>query len=191
GQRMEVGEKESALLGHEGVDQCAVTLAEGAGGERYLAGYVVPRAGARVAATELLEHLRGRLPEYMVPRGLGFLERLPLTPNGKLDRESLRSVELDTDAEEGYEEPRTDVERQLPRIWSQVLRVERVGARDNFFSLGGDSILSIQIIARAAEKGLRLTPKQLFRHQTVRELARVVGSVGQADAEQGLVVGEA
>src|SRR5262249_17919281 len=73
GHRIELGEIESALLGHEGVDQCAVTLAEGAGGERYLAGYVVPRAGARVAATELLEHLRGRLPEYMVPRGLGFL----------------------------------------------------------------------------------------------------------------------
>ena len=191
GYRIELGEIESVLLGHAAVDQCAVTLAEGAGGEKRLAGYVVRRAGLRVGAPELLEHLRGRLPEYMVPWGVGFVEQLPLTPNGKLDRESLLGVELETSGEEAYEEPRGEIERELARIWGQVLRVERVGARDNFFALGGDSILSIQIIARAAEKGLRLTPKQVFQHQTVRELGRVVGSVGEVEAEQGLVVGDA
>ena len=191
GYRIELGEIESVLLGHGAVDQCAVTLAEETTGEKRLAAYVVRRTASPVGATELLEHLRGRLPDYMVPLGVGFVERLPLTPNGKLDRESLRNVELETSGEEAYEEPRGEVERELARIWGEVLRVERIGVHDNFFDLGGDSILSIQVIARAAEKGLRLTPRQVFQHQTVRELARVVGSVGVAEAEQGRVVGEA
>src|SRR5205085_325440 len=90
----------------------------------------------------------------------------------------------------GYEAPRTPAEATLANIWQELLRVEQVGVNDNFFELGGDSILSIRIIARANQAGLRLTPKQVFQHQTIASLAAVAGSGPAVSAEQGLVTGE-
>jgi amino acid adenylation domain-containing protein/non-ribosomal peptide synthase protein (TIGR01720 family) len=151
-----------------------------------------PLAGtrARGMAVELRTHLQERLPEYMVPSALVFLERLPLSPNGKVDREALGRLDLPrSEGDEAGAAPRTPVERELAQIWAQVLGVERVGIDDNFFDLGGDSILSIQIIARASQAGLRLTPKQIFQAQTIRQLATVVGTSQVVAADQGLVTG--
>ncbi|HXB53930.1 MAG TPA: amino acid adenylation domain-containing protein [Vicinamibacteria bacterium] len=139
---------------------------------------------------ELRRFLQERLPEYMVPSAFGLLDSLPLSPNGKVDTRALLARDLVRwDAEEAFEGPRTPVEEELGLIWAQVLGLPRVGIRDNFFELGGDSILSIQIIARANQAGLRLTPKQIFEHQTIAELAQVVGTSAVVDAEQGLVTG--
>jgi amino acid adenylation domain-containing protein/FkbM family methyltransferase len=145
----------------------------------------------RVTANDLRRHLGEQLPEYMIPTAFVLLESLPLTANGKVDRRALPAPEQSrTELGAEYVGPRNEVEEQLARIWSEVLKVERVGINDNFFELGGDSILSIQIVARAVQAGLQLTPRHLFQHKTIAELSRVVdcGTVA-VQAEQGTVSG--
>ena len=118
-----------------------------------------------------------------------LLDTLPLTPNGKIDRKALASRDERLAPDEPYAAPRSPAEKTLARIWSEVLAVERVGIHDNFFQLGGDSIISIQIIARARDAGLDLTLRQLFQNQTVAELAAVAGAEAGARAEQGTLEG--
>jgi amino acid adenylation domain-containing protein/non-ribosomal peptide synthase protein (TIGR01720 family) len=140
----------------------------------------------------LAEFLRQKLPEYMIPAAFVFLDALPLTPNGKVDRRALPAPDrAEAVGGAGYVAPRDHVEELLAGIWSQVLGVPRVGVHDNFFALGGDSIISIQIIARASQLGLRLAPRQVFQHQTIAELAPAAGTAPIAQAEQGLVSGAA
>ncbi|HWS86509.1 MAG TPA: amino acid adenylation domain-containing protein [Pyrinomonadaceae bacterium] len=177
GYRIELGEIEAALCGHESVKECAVAAREYAGGERRLVAYVVTGGDERRAgvergglSAELRRHLLGRLPEYMVPGLYVELEALPLTPNGKVDRKALPAPEASRRAEE-LVLPRTPAEELLAGIWREVLGAAEVGVTDNFFELGGDSILSIRIISKANRAGLRLSPRQIFQHQTIAELA--------------------
>src|SRR5262249_8854854 len=134
--------------------------------------------------------------DQMQPARFWIVVPLPLTPNGKVDRKRLQTLSelIDTgrQAESEYVGPRTPAEEILVGIFKEVLRLDRVGIHDNFFELGGDSILSIQIISKANEAGLDLTPKQLFRHQSIAELAGVASVAGgsrMAVSEQGDVVG--
>ncbi len=189
GFRIEPGEVEAALRGHPGVAEAAVVAREDVPGQRRLVGYVVAVedvAGSGVTPGALREWLRERLPEHLVPSAFVLLEALPLTPNGKLDRRALPAPER---GEGGRVAPRTEAERALAQVWAEVLRVERVGVEENFFELGGDSILSIQVVSRARRRGLHLSPRQLFEHPTVAALARVAGSGGVVEAEQGIVTG--
>src|SRR5258708_14253874 len=125
----------------------------------------------------------------MVPSAFVALERLPLTPNGKVDRQALPAPGHSRPESE-YVGPRSRAEEVLSEIWSEVLRIGSVGVHDNFFALGGDSILSIQIVARAQQAGLRVTPKQLFGNPTVAGLAAVAGRAEAALAEPGTLTGE-
>ena len=124
----------------------------------------------------------------MVPAQWLALERMPLSPNGKLDRKALPAPEVSV-AQAGYSAPRNAVERTLAEIWRDLLGVERVGLDDNFFSLGGDSIVSIQVVSRARQAGLQLSPRDLFQHQNIRSLA-LAAKAGAATAEQGPASGE-
>ena len=129
-----------------------------------------------LSSQEVRAALTRSLPDALVPAFVVQLDALPLTPHGKVDRGALPAPdgprrEIGTP----YVEPETALERRLADIWAAVLRVERVGIHDNFFELGGDSIQSIQLVARAARAGIRIAPAQLFRHQTVAELAQVAG----------------
>ena len=178
GFRIELGEIEAALLAQPGVKQ-AVVIAREDLGARQLAAYVVGRSAPGPEA--LRERLRETLPEPMVPVAVVALEAFPLTPNGKVDRQALPAPDRRS-GEPPHVSPRTSEERLLAGIWEQVLRVERVGVHDNFFHLGGDSILSIQVIARANRAGLRLTPQELFQHQTIAGLAGTAGPVPDTDA---------
>nr|WCB70647.1 NRPS modules 10-13 [Corallococcus coralloides] len=189
GFRVEVGEVEEALRGHPAVKQAAVVVEE-EGGQKRLVGFVV--AEAEVSAAGLKAHVAARLPEYMVPWAYEVVEALPLNANGKVDRRRLKQVRGRRLKAEGaaYEEARTPEERVLADIWRQVLGVPRVGVRENFFELGGDSILSIQVVARAGEKGLKLTPRQVFLHQTVEELARVARKALPEETEAEVLEGE-
>ncbi len=192
GFRLELTEVEAALARHPSVREAVVLLREDAPGDKRLAAYVTPIAeiadGALLAAGELRAFLAERLPQYMVPSSFTVMAALPALPSGKVDRSALPAPEA-PEAGSDYLAPRTPEERILAEVWAQVLRVERVGVRDNFFALGGDSILSIQIIARANQRGLHLTPKQLFENQTVAELARVAQTSPALRAEQGPVSG--
>jgi amino acid adenylation domain-containing protein len=173
GFRIEPGEVEAALAALPAVAEAAVVV-RGDGPARQLVGYAVPRAGSTPTGEELRAALAGLLPEYMVPAVVVTLDRMPLTANGKIDRRALPDVETGPDADT-FTPPRTPTETTLARVWAEVLKVERVGIHDNFFALGGDSIVSIQVISRAAKEGVRITPRQVFLHPTVAELATELG----------------
>ncbi|WP_410586702.1 amino acid adenylation domain-containing protein [Amycolatopsis sp. lyj-23] len=185
GFRVEPGEIESVLLEHPAVREAAVLVRTGSPGTTRLAAYVVTGPGPTAAA--LREHCARRLPEFMVPAAVVLLDRMPLTANGKVDRDALPAPDFTANAE--HRPPRTAAERALAAVWAQVLGVARVGRDDNFFALGGDSILSIQVVSRAAQAGLAVTAQQLFQHQTVAGLAAVAGAAPAVAAEQGPVTG--
>ncbi len=190
GFRIELGEIESVLCQHRAVRQALVLVREDVPGSKRIVAYVVaPSPAPEVSA--LREHLKKKLPEYMVPAAFVFLEKFSLTNNGKIDRKALPLPEQQRpELAARYLEPRTPIEKALAAIWSKVLRVERVGVNDNFFELGGDSILSIQIISLARREGFKLTPKLLFSHQTIAELSAVAGVADQTQPTEQVVAGE-
>jgi amino acid adenylation domain-containing protein len=178
GFRIELGEIESALAEHPAVAEAVAVVRRGATGEARLVGYVVPaEAGTALDPAAVQSRLRETLPEYMVPPVLVALERLPTTPSGKVDRQALPAPPAARagGAPEGLEAPRPGVEETLSELWREILAVDAIDRRDNFFELGGDSILLLQVVTRAREKGVEITPRQVFQHQTIAEIAAVVG----------------
>jgi amino acid adenylation domain-containing protein len=165
GFRIELGEIETQLRSQPGVQDAVVVAA----GSRLIA--YVTSVQAQLDTTALREALSQCLPDYMVPAAIVALERLPLNANGKLDREALPNPEAGR-----YESPATEAEAALAAIWSEVLGIGTIGRRDNFFALGGDSILSLRVVAKARERGLLLTPVQLFQHQTLSSLSSALSS---------------
>ncbi|WP_255663135.1 non-ribosomal peptide synthetase [Myxococcus sp. RHSTA-1-4] len=178
GFRVEPGEIEAALARHPGVGQVVVVAREDVPGGARLVAYVVPQPGAALSEDALRAFARQALPEHMVPSAIVRLDALPLTPNGKVDRKALPAPEGVRAAAREYVAPRTETERRLTELWSSLLGVRQVGVEDDFFSLGGDSILALRIVARARQAGLHLTARQLFQHPTVAGLAQVVGNAG-------------
>ncbi len=173
GVRIELGEIESSLQHHPAVQDAVVVVQETAAGSKWLVGYVVLRAGQDVDGEALRHWLVAQLPEALVPRLILSLVALPLTPHGKVDRAALPLPEGWAGGAPAYEEPATDSERILAEIWAEVLGQPHVGRHDNFFALGGDSINTLQVLARAHQRGMKLTPKQLFEHPTVMAAAAV------------------
>ncbi|SEM69546.1 non-ribosomal peptide synthase domain TIGR01720/amino acid adenylation domain-containing protein [Stigmatella aurantiaca] len=191
GYRIELGEIEAVLGQAPGVREVVAAAREDIEGSKRLVAYVVPDEGAGMDPEVLRQLARAKLPEHMVPSVVVPLDALPLSPNGKVDRRALPAPEaLAREARHTYVAPRTSTQALLCSLGAEVLRLERVGIRDNFFDLGGDSILGVQLIGRANRAGLNLTPKQLFDHQTFEELAAVAGTGGAITAEQGLVKGD-
>ena len=184
GFRIEPGEIEAALGRQPGVRQAAVVAREDAPGEKRLVAYVVPRPGATLTLGELGGSLRAHLPEHMVPSAFVVLDDLPLTPGGKVDRRALPAPEaraLRPDA--AFAEPQTEIEQVVARIWREVLRRDRVGLDDNFFDLGGHSLLLIQVSARLTEAfGREIPVVDMFRHTTVSALAAYLAQAGRDDA---------
>jgi amino acid adenylation domain-containing protein len=174
GYRIELGEIEAGLREHEGVGEAVVVVREDGKGEKRLVAYVERREGKELGVEQLREHLEERLPEYMVPGQYVVLEELPLTENGKIDRKGLPEVEEEVGGGGENQMPRTAIEGVLASIWAEVLQRNTVGIYERFFELGGDSIRSLGVMALARKKGLNFSLQQLFRHQTVAELARVV-----------------
>ncbi len=192
GFRIELGEIEAALTTHPAIREAAVLARHvpHLPGDQHLVGYIVAKPEQTLEPEALRQFLASRLPDYMVPTTYMQLDRLPTTPNGKIDRRALPVPSSSTLQRAEYVAPRNAVEQQLATIWADVLRLEQVGINDNFFEIGGDSILSIQIVAKATSAGLKLSPHALFSHRTIRELAEVVGSGPAIDAEQGVIHGE-
>jgi amino acid adenylation domain-containing protein/non-ribosomal peptide synthase protein (TIGR01720 family) len=188
GFRIELGEIESVLSQHPNIRE-AVVIVRGEAEEKRLYAYVCGEFES--ATTELRNFLKQYLPEYMIPVAFVVLDKMPLSNSGKVDRKRLPEPETSRPSlAETYVAPRTEVERVLARIWSEVLSLKQVGIHDNFFELGGDSILSVQIVARAHQAGFQLTAAQVFYHQTIAGLVAVAESAPQLSAAaQGEVTG--
>jgi len=186
GFRVEPGEIEAVLAKHPEVGEAVVLALDDDSGAKSLVAYFALR-GSPPTIGELQGFLKDKLPEYMIPHAFVPLDALPLTTNGKVDRKALLSLApTRVTSDSGFAAASNEVESALAEIWAKVLGVDQVGVHDNFFELGGDSILSIQIISRALREGIHLTPKQLFQHQTVAELA----AVASVSAEVMMATGE-
>ncbi len=171
GQRIEPGEIEAALLLHPQIREAVVVLRSEATGARRLLAYVTAEAG-RVELASVRAHLAARLPAHMLPSLILALDELPRTPSGKLDRKALPAPEsspIDSQARP----PESDAERLLAELWCEVLAIDsgRVTRSSNFFELGGDSILSLQLVARVRRAGFELHPRDVFEHPTLEDLA--------------------
>ncbi|MDZ4151835.1 non-ribosomal peptide synthetase, partial [Methylicorpusculum sp.] len=178
GFRIELGEIEAVLLQNPAVSEAAVVVREDGPGDKYLAAYWVSNPASAPDMEVLQDFLKARLPDYMIPTVLMELERLPLTGNGKLDRKALPAPDFGLQFADQYVAPRDEAEKILARVWSEVLRIERIGINDNFFALGGDSILAIQVAGRARQAGLAFMPRQLFELQTIAKLAETIAQTG-------------
>ncbi|OBA62033.1 non-ribosomal peptide synthetase [Mycobacterium sp. 1100029.7] len=179
GYRIELGEIQAALTELDGVDQAAVIAREDRPGDKRLVGYIAGTADPAQIRTQLGR----RLPTYMVPTAVVALKALPLTVNGKLDARALPAPEY-VDADD-YRAPSGALEEILAGIYAQVLGVDLVGVDDSFFDLGGDSILSMQVVARARAAGVMCRPRDIFAEQTVARLAQVATVI--AEGEGGVV----
>ncbi|WP_194815485.1 non-ribosomal peptide synthase/polyketide synthase [Nocardia sp. XZ_19_385] len=168
GFRVEPGEIESVLAQHPSVSQAVVVTRDTETGGKQLIGYVV---ADRADGGEIREFLAERLPDFMVPAAVMVLDVMPLTANGKLDRKALPDPEVTSTRR--YRAPASPAESVLVTVFAEVLGLDRVGVDDSFFELGGDSIRSIQVVARARELGVEISPREVFEHQTAAALAAV------------------
>ena len=195
GFRIELGEIEAALARHAGVAQAAVVAREDQPGDKRLVAYVVAAAGERADPAALRAHVAATPAGLHGAGGVRAAGRLPLTPNGKLDRRALPAPDL-TPATRAVRRARRR-RRSCAALFAEVLGLERVGIDDNFFALGGDSIMSIQLVSRARQAGLVITPRAVFQHQTVAALAAAATLVPRRPASAlpdiavGAVAGDA
>ncbi|MCP2163254.1 non-ribosomal peptide synthase/polyketide synthase [Goodfellowiella coeruleoviolacea] len=199
GYRIELPEIEVVLAGHPDVSRVVVVLRQDASGRRRLVAYLVAARERAVRDEQVRDepvrvesvraHAAAHLPDYMVPAAFVVLDELPTTANGKLDADRL--PEPDFAAARGDARPRDARERVLAELFAEVLRLPSVGVHDNFFTLGGDSIVSIQLVARARREGLRITPRQVFEHRTPAALAALATATAPAATEDRAAVGAA
>ncbi len=186
GFRVEPGEIEQVLTQHPSVQDAAVVVVDDGAGNRRLVGHYVVLPNLTVTAAELRQFLKGKLADHMVPAALVPVRALPLTPLGKVDRRALTRVQATGSGDaESYVAPRSALESTLAEIWARVVGVDRVGVLDNFFEIGGDSILTIHVVAALRQRGFRVAPKDVFRHPTVSELAANLGNGGTVVAMDG------
>ena len=199
GFRIELGEIEGAIAEYEQVTE-AVVLAKSLDPEqntKQLVAYVVPNKNVSevsnyevVFREALQDHLQKLLLSHKIPSVIVMLEQLPLTPNGKVDRKALEAKEVSSQLMQEYIAPESEIEKQLCDLWQSLLKLKKVGITENFFAIGGDSILAIQAVTQAAKEGLVITTRQLFKCQTIEKLALEVNSQIQVLAPQDSISGE-
>ncbi len=183
GFRIELGEVEAVLSQHSDVEGCCVIAREDASGDKRLVAYVVVHQDCTPRISELRQYLKAKLPEYMVPNAFVMLESLPLTPSGKVDRRALKVLDLNSSDSDKFVAPRNQFELQLAQIWSRILKVDRVGVQDNFFDLGGHSLLTPYLMAQIKQQfGKDVPIASLYQNPTIEQLATIV----QADSDSSV-----
>ena len=176
GFRIELGEIEAILSQHPSVNSVVVTAIVDTHGDQCLVAYIVPQLSTAPTISELRQFLRTKLPEYMVPQAIVMLESLPLTPNGKVDRRALPTPDTNNLSVQADFVPALDiVEHKLTEIWAEVLNVYPVGVKDNFFDLGGNSLLAMQLMARIEQQFNKNLPlATLFQNPIIKQLATIL-----------------
>lgn len=173
GFRIELGEVEEVICSHASVRVAVVMMREDEPGDKRLVAYLVLDKQKESSSAQIKEHVREQVPEYMLPSVFVVLDSLPLTPNGKVDRDALEPPGPERNVETDYVPPRTEDERRMAAIWCEFLGIETPGIDDNFFDLGGNSLLLMRTHARMCEVSGRDVPvTQLFRYPTIRGLAK-------------------
>ncbi|MCU7492539.1 MAG: amino acid adenylation domain-containing protein [Ignavibacteria bacterium] len=176
GFRIELGEIEQVLMQHPDVKDAVVLLKERKEGPGCLISYITLRdyqheLSGKTSSGEIKEFLKGQLPDYMIPPSIVILKEMPLGPNGKIDRRALPEPEIESLPEEETA-PKTQNEQILLEVWKEVLGLKTISLRDNFFEIGGDSILAIQVVAKANQKGLKILTKHIFQYPDIFQLSR-------------------
>ncbi len=189
GYRIELGEIEVRLQEHEGIENCVVGVREDNPGEKRLVGYAIVKPGVRLEPDALRKYLRAKLPEYMVPAVFVFLDRFPLTPNGKVDRKALPApVRSITQTESRPTAPRDALELHLTKLWEKTLGVQGVNLGDNFFDLGGNSLMAVRLFSELRKLTGRILPlSTLFQAPTVEKLADILRQDGWSPSWSSLV----
>jgi acyl carrier protein len=178
GARIELGEIESVLRKHPAVREAATLLREDVPGHQRLVGYVLPKDGDKPVPQDLRNFLTERLPAMMVPTAFVILDKLPLTPNGKLDLRALPPPSQSFDNKADYVAPRNEVEEKLAGIWAEVLGKDLIGVHDNFFDLGGHSLLVTQVASRIRSAfNVELSVPRLFEATTVAQLSELITNI--------------
>ena len=185
GYRIELGEIEAVLGQHPMVQSSVVVVREDTPGDKRLVAYAVGRQGESFDAAEIRKYLKQKLPEYMIPSAFVRLDELPWTPNGKIDRKALPEPDQDRpELENSYQAPRTPAEEALASIWSELLKVDKVGIHDNFFELGGHSLLATQVISRVRSCfSVEVPLRTLFESPTIEQMAAAI--MEQQEAQPG------
>ncbi len=190
GYRIELAEIEANLMDLDSVENGVVLVKTDHLKNKRLVAWYRLKKDAGISNDVIRTELQKRLPDYMVPSVFIEVKSFPLTPNGKIDYDALPDPsKADRQIKTEFVAPSTEQETILAEVWQELLNTEKVGVNDNFFEMGGDSILAIQMIARVRQHGLQITPVQLFKHQTIAELAAVISSAPIIEAEQSLVSG--
>ncbi|MGZ4112663.1 MAG: non-ribosomal peptide synthetase, partial [Tumebacillaceae bacterium] len=174
GFRIEIGEIEELLAQHEDVRQVVVAVREDAPGQKRLVAYIAPHNGKTIAGSDLRLYLKQKLPEYMVPSAYVFLDVFPLSPNGKVDRHALPAPDSSQrDIETEYVPPSNDTESKITEVWQEVLQLEKVGVHDNFFDLGGHSLLVTVAHTKIQERlQLEFSVVEMFSYPTISSLSK-------------------
>ncbi len=184
GFRIELGEIETVLSQYPHVQASCVIAREDIPGNKSLAAYIVSQKEQTLTVSELRCFLKEKLPDYMVPNAIVILEALPFTPNGKVDRRALPAPNLHSQLSDKYVAPRSPIEQLLAHMWAQVLKVKQVGIYNNFFTLGGNSLLATQLVSRIRNiLKVELPLRELFARATVAELAHLIGQLQQQNLE--------
>ncbi|MBT4835931.1 MAG: amino acid adenylation domain-containing protein, partial [Methylococcales bacterium] len=187
GYRIELGEIETIIRQQSCIADAIVIINQ----HKQIVAYVLADNESNYDQTQLENTLKNHLPEYMLPTAIILMDQFPTTNNGKIDRQRLQQKELPLTSREQFIAARSAHEKLIADIWQTVLSIDPPSIHDNFFALGGDSILSIQVVAKLKTHGLILNPKQFFQSPTIAELARVIGDdVETNSAEQGVVTGK-
>ncbi|HEX2268538.1 MAG TPA: amino acid adenylation domain-containing protein [Pyrinomonadaceae bacterium] len=188
GFRIELGEIESVTAQYQGVREVVVLARSDAPGEARLVAYIVPEKDAAVEINTLRQHLSERLPEYMVPASFVILEALPLTSNGKVDRRALSQLSsFNQQSDSEYVAPRNETEQAIVAIWQEALQIEKVGIDDNFFDLGGHSLLMVSIHNKLKERFKKDLPiADLFKHPTIRRLTACLNEEAKQTSAQSI-----
>jgi acyl carrier protein len=176
GHRIELGEIETILGAHPLIQSSVIVCREDIPGDKRLVAYLVTNPKETPSTRDLRDFLAEKLPDSMMPSAFVILEALPLTPNGKVDRQALPAPDTTRpELEKDFVAPRTDVEKELERIWIEVLGLDRVGIHDDFFELGGHSLKAAQVINRVYSKmGVELPLISIFESPTIAEIAETI-----------------
>ncbi|TRU46909.1 MAG: amino acid adenylation domain-containing protein [Microcystis aeruginosa Ma_QC_Ch_20071001_S25] len=184
GFRIELGEIEALLASHPQIWETVVIVRDDATGDKRLVAYIVPQSEKTITINEIRQFLKAQLPGYMIPNAFVILDALPLTANGKIDSRALPPPESSSEPSDKYVAPRTPIEDILVTVWSEVLKVEKVGINDNFFELGGHSLLATKLVAQIRDRlKVELPLRQLFNSATLAELAQGIEQLKQQKSD--------